>query len=90
MARLIGGIARSAGFHPLDRAAVARLIEHAARLADDQSKLTLMAERVRDVMAEANYHARSAGRALIAREDVEAAIRQQDRRSARIEDRSRR
>lgn len=89
MARLIGGIARAGGFHPLDRAAVARLIEHAARLADDQSKLTLIAERVRDVMAEANYHATSGGRALIAREDVEAAIRQQIRRSARIEDRSR-
>ena len=89
LARLIGGIARAGGFHPLDRAAVARLIEHAARLADDQSKLTLISERVRDVMAEANYHANSAGHALIAREDVEAAIRQQIRRSARIEDRSR-
>jgi predicted ATP-dependent protease len=89
MARLIGSIARSAGFHPFDRGAVARLIEHAARLAEDQAKLTLLVERVRDVMAEANHHARAGERAVVAREDVAAAIRQQIRRAARIEDRSR-
>ncbi|HWA81460.1 MAG TPA: ATP-binding protein [Acetobacteraceae bacterium] len=89
MARLIGGIVRSAGFHPFDRGAVARLIEHAARLADDQVKLTLLVERVRDAMAEADYLARGAGRAVVTRADVGAAIRQQIRRSARIEDRSR-
>lgn len=89
MARLIGGIAAKAGLHPLERAAVARVIEHAARLADDAAKLTLLVERVRDVIAEADYHARAAGRAVVRREDVEKAIGQQIRRAARIEDRSR-
>lgn len=89
MARLIGSMAREAGFHPLERAAVARLIEHAARLAEDSEKLTLLVERVRDVMAEADHLARDAGRAVVTREDVKAAIARQIRRSARIEDRSR-
>ncbi len=89
MARLIGGIARGAGFHPLDRGAVARVIEHAARLADDQVKLTLLVERVRDAMAEADHCARAAGRAVVTREDVAAAIARQIRRAARIEDRLR-
>ncbi|MGH7188288.1 MAG: AAA family ATPase, partial [Acetobacteraceae bacterium] len=89
MARLIGGIAARAGFHPLERAAVARLIEHAARLAEDQRKLTLLAERLEDVMAEADHLARENGRAVVARGDVAEAIARQVRRAARIEDRSR-
>jgi len=89
MARLLAGLGTQAGFHPLDRAAVARLIEHAARLAEDASKLTLLVDRVRDVMAEADHLARAAGRAVVARDDVTGAIAAQIRRSARIEDRSR-
>ena len=88
MARLIGGIAQRAGFHPFERGAVARLIEHAARLAEDAAKLTLLVEGVRDVMAEANHHAHAAGRAVVTEADVRAAIGQQIRRAARIEDRS--
>ncbi|HUA76448.1 MAG TPA: ATP-binding protein, partial [Acetobacteraceae bacterium] len=89
MARLVGGIVRDAGFHPFDRGAVARVIEHAARLADDQVRLTLLVERVRDVMAEADHAARDTGRAVVTREDVGAAIKGQIRRAGRIEDRSR-
>ncbi len=89
MARLIGGIAKEASFHPLERAAVARLIEHAARLAEDSEKLTLLVERIRDVMAEADHLARESGRALVTRADVTDAIARQIRRAARIEDRSR-
>lgn len=89
MARLIGGIAKEAGFLPLEHAAVARLIEHAARLAGDQEKLTLLIERIKDVMAEADHLTRQRGAALITREDVINTIARQIRRAARIEDRSR-
>ncbi|MGH7066573.1 MAG: Lon protease family protein, partial [Acetobacteraceae bacterium] len=89
MARLIGSIAKESGFHPLERAAVARLIEHAARLAEDSKKLTLLAERIKDVMAEADHLARESGHAVVVRADVTEAIARQIRRAARIEDRSR-
>ena len=40
---------------PLDRGGVARVIEHAARLADDAGKLTLLVESIHDLVAEASY-----------------------------------
>ncbi|MGH7117524.1 MAG: Lon protease family protein [Acetobacteraceae bacterium] len=89
MARLIGSIARDAGIHPLDRRAVARVIEHAARIAEDSQKLTLLVERIRDVMVEADHLTRESGRAVVTRDDVTGAIARQIRRAARIEDRSR-
>ncbi len=62
IARLIGTIAANAGLLPLDRGGVARVIEHAARLADDASKLTLLVESIHDLVAEASHRA-GAGRA---------------------------
>ena len=41
LARMIGSMAQQEGLKPLDRDAVARVIEHAARIADDQQRLTL-------------------------------------------------
>ena len=55
IARLIGSIAARAGLRPLDRDGVARVIEHAARLADDAGKLTLLVESIHDLVAEAVY-----------------------------------
>jgi predicted ATP-dependent protease len=87
-ARMVATLAREAGLRPLERAAVARMLEHMARLADDQAKLTLMAERVADVLAEADHAAAAAGRAAIARADIDAAIAARIRRAARLRDRS--
>jgi lon-related putative ATP-dependent protease len=89
IARVIGAIASSAGLLPLDRGSVARMIEHAARLADDAGKLTLLVESIHDLAAEASHRAAQAGRELVTREDVEQAIAQQRRRAARVEERGR-
>ncbi len=89
LARMIAGIAQRDRLHPLHHTAVARVIEQAARLADDQGKLTLLTERVRDIVTEADHWARSAGRAVIAREDIDKAIAQHRRRGDRIETRGR-
>ncbi|MGH7057006.1 MAG: Lon protease family protein, partial [Acetobacteraceae bacterium] len=89
MARLIGTIVARAKLLPFARDAVARVIEHAARLAGDSAKLTLLVGRIRDLMVEACHHARTAGRTSVHRDDVNTAISQQLRRAARIEDRSR-
>jgi lon-related putative ATP-dependent protease len=88
MARLVGTIAREQGLRPLDRGGVGRLIEHAARLAENTAKLTLVVERLRDLMAEANFLAGQAERAVVTRADVEGAVAEQVRRASRIQERS--
>jgi lon-related putative ATP-dependent protease len=89
IARVIGSMASAAGLLPLDRGGVARTIEHAARLADDSGKLTLLVENLHDVIAEASHRARVAARDVVTREDVEQAIAQQRHRAARVEERAR-
>ena len=88
LARLIGGLAGTEGLRPLDRDAAARTIEHAARLADDSQKLTLLVEQLHDLVAEADHWAGKDGRDTIARADIEQAIEQQIARASRIRDRS--
>jgi len=45
--------------------AVARAIEHSARLADDSAKLSMQIGYLADVLREADYWAGEAGRAVI-------------------------
>lgn len=87
IARLIGSIAAKAGLKPLNRDGVARVIEHAARLADDAHKLTLLVESIHDLVAEASYCAGT--RDVVTRADVDQAIAQQKRRASRVEERGR-
>ncbi len=87
-ARLIAALVRRNGLKPVDRGGTALMIEHAARLAEHASKLTLIVDQLQDVLTEADFWARKAGRAAIARPDVEAAIAQRIRRSARLRDRA--
>ncbi|MDR3538455.1 MAG: AAA family ATPase [Acetobacteraceae bacterium] len=87
LARLIAGIAAQNGLKPLDRAAAVRVVEHASRLADDQEKLTLLVERVQDLVIEASHWAGQSGRSVITQADVEQAIDQQVRRASRLRER---
>ena len=84
LARMIGGMARQEGLKPLDRDAVARVIEHAARIADDQQRLTLRVELIRDLLTEVSHWAGVAGREVATKADVEHAISQQIVRVSRI------
>ncbi len=83
LARLIATLAKEAGARPLARDAVARAIEHAARLAGDSERLTLLVEDLRDLVIEAGHWAGAAGRAVTGREDLEHAIAEQRRRLER-------
>ena len=87
MARLVATMAAREGLRPLDRDAVARIIEHAARLAEDAHKLTLLVEHLGDTLAEADHLAAAAGRAAIARADIDTAIERRIHRAARIRER---
>lgn len=89
LARLIGDMVRDNALRPLDRAAVARVLDHAARLAEDAARLTLLAERLHELVVEASHWAGVAGRDVVGRADIDRAIAEQRHRSARIEERSR-
>jgi lon-related putative ATP-dependent protease len=88
LARLIGGIAAQEKLRPLDRGGVSRAVEHASRIADDAHKLTLLVERMHDLIAEASHLAGVSGRATVTRADVEQAISQQIHRVSRLRERS--
>jgi lon-related putative ATP-dependent protease len=86
LARMIGGMARREGLKPLDRDAVARVVEHASRIAEDQQRLTLRVELIRDLLTEISHWAGAAGRTVATKQDVEHAINQQILRASRIRD----
>ena len=83
-ARLMGMVARQEGLRPLARDAVARMIEHAARLAEDAEKLTTHMASITDLVREADYWAAQAQAPVIAGEHVRRAIDAQVYRSDRI------
>jgi lon-related putative ATP-dependent protease len=87
-ARLIATQARHRGLRALHRPAVARVLEHASRLADDAERFSLAIGRIDDLLREANHFAGEAGHKLIERADVEQAIAAQIRRADRIRERS--
>lgn len=87
LAGMIAEVLRREGTPPLDPGALARAVEHAARLAGDGNKLTLLIERLRDVVIEAGHHAATAGRSTTGAEDVDHAIAAQRRRAARVQER---
>jgi predicted ATP-dependent protease len=87
LARLVGTIASQENMLPLDRDGVERIIEQAARIADDSRKLTLLNERLHDLIAEASHWAAKNHRDIVTRQDIEQAIAQQLRRAGRVKER---
>ena len=73
-ARLIGTLAHQTELHPLDRSAVARVIEHSARLLQDGEKLLTHTRSLTDILCEADYWATRHAHDTITREDVQSAI----------------
>jgi predicted ATP-dependent protease len=66
-ARLIGTLARREKLRPFERDAVARVIEHSARRAEDAQKLSTHMESLADLMREADYQAAQDKREAVAR-----------------------
>jgi len=83
-ARLICAMTRRENLRPLDRAAVARIIEQAARLAGDADKLSASVRAFADLLREADQFAIDAGKEIIGEAEVQAAIDAQIRRGDRI------
>ena len=88
-ARLIATLARRDGLRPLAAPAVARIIEHAARLAGDTEKLTTQTQPLSDLIREADHVAGTAGASMIEHEHVESALHAHRHRNERIQERYR-
>ncbi len=87
-ARLIASLARQEKLRAFDRGAVARVIEHGARRAEDAHKLSTHMESLADLARQADYWAAQDKREVVARADVERAIGAQISRSDRLRERS--
>ncbi|MBS4097076.1 MAG: AAA family ATPase [Sulfuricella sp.] len=83
-ARLIASLARREKLLPFKRNAVARIIEHSARLAGDGEKLSTHMGDLADLLREADYWAAQVGQKAVAAEDVQRAIDARVYRSDRV------
>jgi lon-related putative ATP-dependent protease len=85
--RLLGMLARKDNLRPLDRTAVARLLEHSSRLAGDRDKFTARVGLLHDVLREADYWAGTVESHLVNAQHVQQAIDAQTNRADRIRER---
>ncbi len=89
IAQFIRNRVEEEGLLHFDIGAVGKVIEYAARLVEDQRKLTTRLAHVNDIVREASFWAGRAGRSLVAAEDVAQAINEQIYRSNQYEERLR-
>ena len=87
-ARLLATMARRDGLRDFDRGAVARIIEHSARMSGDSQKLSVHLSSVSDLLREADYWASVAGNGIVTIDDVQRAIDAQIRRADRLRERA--
>ena len=83
-ARLLAAQARRTGIRPLDRAAVARLVEDSARNAGDTEKLSTRIAVHHDLLLEADHYAGRDGLDTIHPAQIDQALAARKRRAARL------
>ncbi|MDD5335480.1 MAG: AAA family ATPase [Rhodoferax sp.] len=83
-ARLIATLATKEKLLPFDRSAVARVIDHSARLVGDARRLSTHMRSVADLLQEADYWARQAGHGVVLVSNVQQAIDTQIHRQDRV------
>jgi lon-related putative ATP-dependent protease len=86
-AAFVSRCVRSEQLRDFDRTAVARVVEHGARLRDHQRKLSARLRDIADVVTEASFWAGQSGRAVVRSDDVDRAVAQRERRSNLAEER---
>jgi predicted ATP-dependent protease len=88
-ARFICAVCDREGLRHFDRAAVARLVEHAGRAVEDQERLSARFGRLRDLIIESDFWAGRAGAEFVTAEHVSRAIDERVFRSNLLEERVR-
>jgi len=88
-AAAVAAICHKHHLRPFDRTAVARILEHAARLAERQDRLSTRFNEVVEIVFEADAWAQRAGRDVVTAADVVTAIQEKVYRSNRVEEKLR-
>lgn len=83
-AQMIATLARREKLLPLDRSAVARVIEHSARISGDSERLSTHTTALSDLLREADYWAGQSKQTIISADDVQRAIEAQIHRADRV------
>lgn len=86
-AQMIATLSRRYKLRPLDRSAVARVIEHGARMANDSEKLSTYVMDIADLLREANHYASISNQPVVHRENIQQAIDAQNHRGDRLRER---
>jgi lon-related putative ATP-dependent protease len=84
--QFLASVIRHQDLSPFDAGAVARIIEHAARIAGDSSKMTTHIRTMSDLLEEADYWAKTNGNGTVTAADVERALAAKIERADRIRD----
>lgn len=84
LACLIATQVRADNMRSFDKTAVARVIEHCARMVEHADKLSVHLGHITDLLHESDYWAGVDGRATVTANDVEKAIAQQYYRTDRV------
>jgi predicted ATP-dependent protease len=87
LARLLAQRLQDQRLLPASAPALARLIDHGARLADDTTRITAQVRRLLDVLVEAEHIARVEQHTRVEAPDVSAAIAARRDRAARVNER---
>ncbi|WP_295555767.1 ATP-binding protein [uncultured Hyphomicrobium sp.] len=87
-ARLVASLVDEHGLKPIDAGGVARLMEEAARFAEDRDKLFMEMGRISDIIREADFWADSESRKakVTSVGDIERALKERTRRNDRLRD----
>jgi len=83
-ARLLGSVAKGEDIRPLDPSAVARVIDHSAKLSGSADKLSVRMSPIVDLIREADFWAGEAGDDVLAADHIQKALDEQDRRISRM------
>jgi lon-related putative ATP-dependent protease len=86
-ARLLAKLVDQYGLRPFDRSAVARVVEHSARLVGDAEKLSTQVKPIGDLLREAEYWAKKNENDPVTGADVRQAIEAKIYRSDRLRER---
>lgn len=87
-ARMVAGTCKRNGLHPVSRDGVAALIDTAARMADDQGRMSLRISALWDLLREADFLAASNGKCIIDASQITAARAAAEHRADRMRERS--
>lgn len=71
---------------PFDRGALGAIVDVSSRIADERNKLTARFSKLVEIIFEADGWARSQGKSIVTREDVEKAIRKKEYRNNSYEE----